>query len=91
MREASARRGDLELRCEPDDAEVILDGVPQGLCSDFTGDPHWLMVGEGMHHVVVRKAGHAPYETYYQPSGARAVLRIQLRPLGQKASEGVSP
>ena len=86
---APKRTGDLELHCVPDDAQVEVDGVPQGTCSDFDGDPRSLQLGKGMHRVVVNKPGFRPYETYYQPSGAKAVLRIALS--SQQQSEGVGP
>jgi hypothetical protein len=74
------RRGDVLFRCEPEDAEVVLDGVPQGTCQDFDGEPHGLRIGEGMHRLEVRKPGFLPYETYYEPNGARAVIRVKLKP-----------
>jgi hypothetical protein len=84
LRGASARQGQLELRCDPSDAEVVVDGVPQGVCDDFTGSPRWLVVGNGLHHVVIHKPGFWPYETWYQASGARAVLRVKLRSQDRK-------
>jgi hypothetical protein len=80
MAGAEKPTGDLVLRCEPADAEVYLDGVLQGLCSDFAGSPRGLRVGVGLHHIEVKKQGFWPYTTYYEPSGARARLTIQLRP-----------
>lgn len=80
MRTAEGSRGDLTLRCEPPDADVYLDGVIQGVCGDFEGSPVGLKVGEGLHQVEVKKEGFWPYTTYFEPSGARATLRIQLRP-----------
>lgn len=82
MRSAETARGDLLLRCEPSDAEVYLDGVIQGVCSDFGGSPMGLKVGEGLHQVEVKKDGFWPYTTYFEPSGARATLNIHLRPRG---------
>ncbi|HZH18385.1 MAG TPA: PEGA domain-containing protein [Archangium sp.] len=76
---AEAPSGNLALRCEPEDAEVYLDGVLQGLCSDFAGSPRSLRVGAGLHHIQVKKQGFWPYTTYYEASGARARLTIQLR------------
>ncbi|MFY0576544.1 hypothetical protein ACN28S_21335 [Cystobacter fuscus] len=32
-----------------------------------------------MHRVDVKKEGHWPYTTYYEPGRARAVLSIRLR------------
>lgn len=79
--EAEKRQGDVQLQCTPEDAEVVVDRIPRGLCSDFDGDPGGLRLGEGLHRIVVKKEGHAPYETAIDPSGARAVLTIRLRPL----------
>ncbi|WP_426757426.1 PEGA domain-containing protein [Myxococcus sp. Y35] len=82
MAEAANPSGNLALLCEPADAEVYLDGVWQGLCSDFTGSPKGLQVGIGLHQIEVKKHGYWPYTTYYEPSGARARLTIQLRATG---------
>lgn len=82
MRTAEGSRGDLTLRCEPPDADVYLDGVIQGVCSDFGGSPVGLKVGEGLHQIEVKKDGFWPYTTWFEPSGARATLNIQLRPRG---------
>lgn len=75
--------GDLWLSCEPADAEVAVDGVPQGSCRDFSGHPKGLVLGgEGMRKVVVTKAGYWPYETWLEPSGARATLNVKLQKQG---------
>gem|GEM_PF-874114 len=74
-----ARVGNLVLRCEPSDAEVYLDGVVQGVCTDFAGAPRGLSVGAGLHQIDVKKDGYWPYVTYYEPSNARAMLTIRLR------------
>lgn len=87
MLTAQAPSGDVVLRCEPPDAEVSLDGVTQGLCSDFRGEPRGLRVGEGLHHIEVKKEGHWPYTTYIDPHKARAVLDVRLRPMGTGTPE----
>lgn len=89
MASAPVRTGDLALHCDPEDATVEVDDVPMGTCADFDGDPRGLPLGEGMHRVVVNKPGYRPYQTYYEPSGAKAVLRIALVPTGQ--TEGTGP
>lgn len=76
------RADDVALRCSPTDAEVWLDGVPQGRCSDFSGAPKGLAVGAGMHKIEVRKDGYQSYETYLQADGTRAVLNVTLSSLG---------
>ena len=70
----------LILGCDPTDAEVWLDGVPQGTCLDFSGTPKGLTLGDGMHKVEVKKTGFWPYETWVDSGGARAVLSIKLSP-----------
>ncbi len=84
MRSTRARPGNLLLRCEPSDAEVYLDGVLQGVCTDFGGEPSGLQVGVGLHRIDVKKDGYWPYTTYYEPSSARAGLTIRLRPVEQE-------
>lgn len=70
----------VTFSCEPADADVWLDGVPQGSCLDFSGSPRGLTLGEGMHKVEVKKSGFWPYETYVDSGGARAALTIKLLP-----------
>ncbi|MRI86577.1 PEGA domain-containing protein [Aggregicoccus sp. 17bor-14] len=73
-------RGNVVLRCTPREAEVVLDGVPQGLCSDFEAASAALTLGEGLHSIEVRREGYWPYTTYVEPNGARTTLRAVLRP-----------
>lgn len=84
MRSMRARDGNLLLRCEPSDAEVHLDGVLQGVCTDFGGRPSRLQVGLGLHRIDVKKDGYWPYTTYFEPSSARAGLTIKLRSMAQE-------
>ncbi|WP_239470713.1 PEGA domain-containing protein [Archangium violaceum] len=81
LRAVKSRRGNLLLQCEPSDAEVYLDGVVQGVCTDFGGGPSGLQVGGGLHRIDVKKDGYWPYTTYYEPSNARAGLTIRLKPM----------
>lgn len=84
MRTAEAQKtGALRLRCTPSDAEVTLDGVPQGRCDDFAGN-RGLQVGEGLHRIELKKEGHWPYVTYYEASGATAVLEATLVPMSRE-------
>jgi hypothetical protein len=89
MQGAPGRTGDLTLQCDPPDAVVEVDGIPQGACGDFDGRQRRLSLGHGMRRVDVKKEGYWPYQTYYQAGGARAALVISLRPRTQ--SEGVMP
>jgi hypothetical protein len=88
LRSVKARHGNLLLRCEPVDAEVYLDGVLQGACTDFGGDSRGLQVGVGLHRIDVKKEGFWPYTTYYEPGKARAGLTIRLRPVEQGRVSG---
>jgi len=91
LRNAEKPSGDVVLRCEPPDAEVYLDGVIQGLCSDFRGAPRGLRVAEGLHQIEVKQQGYWPYTTYIEPHGARAALEVRLRPTGTGTPEGGAP
>jgi hypothetical protein len=79
MREAESQRGNVILKCALPEAEVVLDGVTQGLCGDFQGAPRGLQVGPGLHHIEVRLDGYWPYTTYLEPQGARTTLNVQLQ------------
>ncbi len=68
------------LTCDPTDADVFLDGVPQGTCLDFSGSPRGLTLPEGMHKIEVKKAGFWPYETYVDSGGTRTALTARLTP-----------
>nr|WP_244981604.1 PEGA domain-containing protein [Corallococcus exercitus] len=91
MASSAAKRGDLVLRCEPSDAQVLLDGVEQGTCNDFAGVSRSLrLVDSGFHQVEVKKRGFYPYTTYYEPGKARVTLKVKLRPLAPEGGS-VSP
>jgi hypothetical protein len=74
--------GELVLRCTPADAEVALDGVSQGLCSDFSGAPRGLQVGKAPRHVVVKKPGFGDWETWVAADETRVVMTVTLTPNG---------
>lgn len=71
---------DVVIHCLPADAEVAVDDVPRGLCSDYAADGAGISLPKGMHRITVRKDGFFPYETWYAPSGARLSLDVTLRP-----------
>jgi hypothetical protein len=78
VQSASTTRPELRLDCAPADAEVLLDGVLQGICADFqtTG----LMLDDAPHQVEVRKPGFSPFFTAVQAGRARAAMRVELKP-----------
>ncbi len=79
-------RAELVLRCTPPDADVSLDGVAQGTCDDFDGNPSGLKLGSGAKRVEVKKRGYAPWESWLEASGTRISLDVTLVP-----QEGSTP
>lgn len=82
--ERSMHLGELVLRCTPDDAEVALDGVAQGLCSDFDGDPRGLRVGPRSRRVEVKKRGFETWESWLAADQTRVVMTVTLVPSGER-------
>lgn len=76
--------GELVLRCTPDDAEVALDGVSQGLCSDFDGAPRSLKVGTRSRRVEVKKRGFETWESWLAADQTRVVMTVTLVPSGDE-------
>jgi hypothetical protein len=76
------QRSELVLRCTPPDAEVLLDGVPQGLCGDYGGQPKGLGLGSGTRRVVVRKSGYQSWDSLMVADGTRMTVDITLNSNG---------
>lgn len=74
--------GELVLRCTPRDAEVAVDGVAQGLCSDFDGEPAALKVGTRARRVEVKKLGFQTWESWLAADQTRVVMTVTLLPTG---------
>ena len=75
------RRSELVLRCVPSDAEVTLDGVPQGTCQDFDGDRGALGLGKRA-RVEVKKAGYAAWSSWMEADHTRVAMDVTLVPNG---------
>jgi hypothetical protein len=73
-----ARAGHVVLHCDPADAEVTLDGIPMGLCSDYASGERGLPVGTGTHRLRFRKPGHRSLELDVAPDVALAVVHARL-------------
>jgi hypothetical protein len=80
--ERPSQRSELVLHCAQADAEVWLDGVPQGLCEDFDGEPKGLGLGKGPRRVQVKKRGFEPWESWLEADGTRVVMNVALIPMG---------
>jgi hypothetical protein len=75
----TGRTGNLRINCSPEDAMVVLDGVPVGLCSDFKGQKG-MDVAKGPRRLGVQKLGYLPYESWVDTDGTRISLSIALAP-----------
>jgi hypothetical protein len=81
-----ARGGRVVLECDPPDAEVSLDGIPVGLCSDYASPMRSLSVGRGHHVIRIHKAGRVAEEREIAPDGAEMVMQAQLAKVGPRSS-----
>lgn len=71
-------KSEVILICDPSDAEVSLDGVPQGVCDDFNGSPKGLALKKGARRVQVQKKGYQPWQTTVETDGTRVVMNVTL-------------
>jgi hypothetical protein len=71
-------RGEIVLRCQPEDADVLLDGVPQGICGDFDGTSGALGLGDRERRVEVRKSGFSAWEGQLVADGTRMIVHVTL-------------
>lgn len=81
--ESRGARSELVLSCTPPDADVELDGVPQGTCEDFGGEPRGLAMGKGVRRVHVKKQGYVPWDTVVETDGTRVVINVTLISIGE--------
>jgi hypothetical protein len=84
-------KSELVLSCNPSDADVELDGVPQGTCEDFRGEPRGLAMGKGVRRVQVKKQGYLPWDTVVETDGTRVVMNVTLISTGSTSSQGGTP
>jgi hypothetical protein len=86
------RRAEVAFHCSHPDAEVVLDGVPQGTCEDYDGDPKALGLGRGrggVHRVAVRKQGFSTWESWLEADGTRLEVDVTLFSVsGQSPQDG---
>lgn len=75
-------KSELVLHCDPPDAEVTLDGVPQGTCEDFNGEPKALPIPSGARRIVVKKPGFQPWNSILETDGTRVVMSVTLTSTG---------
>ena len=81
-------KSELVLSCIPSDADVELDGVPQGTSEDFRGEPRGLSMGKGVRRVQVKKQGYLPWDTVVETDGTRVVMNVTLISTGSTSTQG---
>ena len=75
-----AAEGNLELHVDPADAKIEIDGVEQGLASDFDGLKGCLKLRAGSHQLGVSKEGYTAVEmTVYAGDDGRQSLKVELQ------------
>ena len=79
--------GGLIFTVNPPDAEVILDGVSQGMASEFT-EERYLKVESGPHRLELRKAGYETYSRDIYVSNSLLRIEAMLVEGGRPASGG---
>ena len=75
IQEVEAPPGNVVVQVQPADAQVVVDGVPQGLGSDFDGVHGALTLAAGPHRLILRRDGFRPYESmvFATESGRQSV------------------
>jgi hypothetical protein len=74
-----APEGNVTLAVEPEDAEVAVDGVTQGLARDFDGKAGALRLSPGPHQLRLTRSGFHPMElTVFAPEEGRQQLNAHL-------------
>ena len=79
--------GGLIFAVNPQDAEVFLDGVSQGMASEFN-EERFLKVESGPHRLELRKAGYETYSRTVYVSNSLMRIEVTLVVGGGPASGG---
>jgi len=66
------------LHCTPLDASVFLDGVEQGICSDFAEKSKSLKVLQGQRKLEVSKPGFEKWTNWIDAGGTQVTLQVSL-------------
>lgn len=79
--------GGLIFAVNPPDAEVLLDGVSQGMASEFN-EERYLKVESGPHRLELRKAGYETYSRTIYVSNSLLRIEVTMVMGGAPASGG---
>jgi hypothetical protein len=77
-RDVQAPEGNVVVVAEPPDAEVAVDGVRQGLASDFDGVHGALKLSTGSHVLMLSHTGFAPFSADIYAGEGRQRLQVAL-------------
>jgi hypothetical protein len=73
--------GGIDVNVKPIDAEVWVDGKYVGDVKRLGGNPSYLWLPEGTHHLQIRKGGYATFETQVDVRrGIVNELKLHLKP-----------
>jgi hypothetical protein len=83
--------GAVDMNVKPGAAEVWVDGKFVAEAKDLDGDPSYLWLPEGVHHVIVYKGGYARFEEDIEVQrGYRKQLKIRMEK-GESEPPGLRP
>ena len=68
----------FRVECTPDEAQVRIDGVPQGSCRWLGKDNKVVLLKAGPHELEVRAAGYLPFLSQFSAEGMQQSLTIHL-------------
>ncbi len=68
----------LRIVCAPDEAQVRIDGVPQGSCRWLSKPRKVVLLKAGSHELEVRAAGYTPFMSQFSAEGMQQSLTINL-------------
>jgi len=83
--------GAVELNVKPDRADVWVDGKYVAEARDLDGDPSYLWLEKGPHHIAVYKGGYKTFEDDIDVTrGVKRELKLRLEP-GDSLPPGPKP
>lgn len=83
--------GAIDMNVKPNHAEVWVDGKYAGEARDLDGDPTYLWLKDGAHHIAVYKGGYKTFDEQVDVTrGVKRELKVRLEP-GNSLPPGTKP
>ncbi len=83
--------GAVDMKVKPNKADVWVDGKYVAEARDLDGDPSYLWLSQGAHHVAVYKGGYKTFEEDVDVTrGVKRELKVRLEP-GDSTPPGPGP